>query len=118
MLANHKMALFRESRIQILEFFGSAEQQIEWQGRTPTLDSTECMLWWIDDFYPDSALFKASFSRTEIAMLSKFDELFHSATDKHLGSGPKVEQLLQESGWNEVMMEANRIASMLRNTPI
>jgi hypothetical protein len=109
---------FRETRIQLLEFLGSAKDQIEWQERTPTSDSTECMLWWLDDFYPESALFKAAFSKLEIEMLSKFDELFHSATDKHCGPGPKVEQLLQESAWNEIMMEASRVASILRNTPI
>ena len=113
---NQRDIFFRESRIQLLEFFGSAKDQIEWQERTPTLDSTECMLWWLDDFYPEDALSKAAFSKVEIEMLSKFDKLFHSATDKHYGPGPKIEQLLQESTWHEVMDEANRIAKVLRNT--
>ena len=106
---------FRESRLTLLAFYASPQQQLEWQSRTPTLDSDEIMCWWLDDWHPESSLFRAAFAELEIAMLASFSSDFGRVADKFAAAGPKVAELLIDRDWQAVIANAQALVGALRD---
>jgi hypothetical protein len=106
---NEDSRSFRESRITLLKFFASAEEQQQFQLSSCHSDGyayDEFSCWWADDFHPDSALFRAAFNANEIAILQRFNEVFESALAKIGARVANVEQLLCNASWQKVIAAA------------
>ena len=113
MTANTKS--FRESRLELLRFFGSPPEQVEWQARTPTLGIDEPMEWWLEDFHPDSELFRSAFTPQEIRLLEEFHSIFEGATLRWLHPPyPSVDVALQDEARLKVVEAARRISAVLK----
>ncbi|WP_072756924.1 hypothetical protein [Rhodanobacter sp. OK091] len=100
---------FRTSRIHLLKFFASAEEQRRFQTEVCKSEGyayDEFACWWADDFHPDSKLFRSAFSPTEIVILSNFNNAFESALTQIGEHVPNVEQLLSLTAWQSVIAAA------------
>jgi hypothetical protein len=106
---------FRQSRLDILEFLASPSEQLEWQARTPSLDSSEIMCWWLDDFHPESRLFTAAFDPSEIEHLKQFNAVFEHASSKYPAACPRVEQLVHDPDWLAVVEAAKEARKGIRD---
>ena len=105
-------ANFRESRLGLLGFYASPAEQIEWQARTPTLGIDEPMEWWLEDFHPQSELFKSAFSPREIELLERFHSTFEDASQKWPAPPyPTMGVALREPLWLKVVEEARQLRS-------
>jgi len=106
---------FRESRLELLRFFGSPPEQVEWQARTPTLGIDEPMEWWLEDFHPDSELFRSAFTPQEIRLLKEFHTIFEGASLRWLNPPyPSVEVALKDPAWLKVVEAARKISTVLK----
>ena len=106
---------FRESRLKLLEFFASPAEQLEWQQRTPSLDSSEFMCWWLDDFVPDSALFKAAFRADEIRLIQQFHDTFEQASALYPAKCPSANDLQRDPEWQLVIECARRTRERMQD---
>ena len=106
---------FRNSRIELLEFFGSVDQQLAWQTRTPSLDSGEVLCWWAEDYCPDTDWFRSAFSEAEIALLRSFNDHLERVFAKFGTHLPQMSVLVNDKDWITVVGDAAQLAGALRS---
>lgn len=91
----------------MLEFLSDPRQQLEFATRV-TYDnySSEFYCWWFDDFVPDSELFQAAFTPSEILLLQRFSSRYKEI-DLLLGERKrKIETLLACAEWQQICATA------------
>lgn len=106
-LVDARGANFRDTRIDVLRFLASAEEQRSFAGRVSYEDyASEFLCWWLDDFHPDGELFLSAFAPAEIQMLQGFS-LELEAHGIALGSSVRtITQLHANEEWLKVMAQA------------
>ena len=106
---------FRESRLNLLQFYSSPEDQVEWQERMPTLGIDEPLEWWLEDFFPESKLFKAAFSHKEIETLEQFHAILSDASlNWPRPPYPRVEAALKDPAWMKVVETARKVLEAVK----
>jgi hypothetical protein len=99
--------LFRNSRIGLLAFIASADQQQTFAAKVHYDNyASEFYCWWFDDFHPESDLFQRAFRPHEIELLSSFSAGWEQ-TDSAVGEVPRtIEALLANASWVALMAAA------------
>ena len=106
---------FRESRLKLLKFFASPSEQREWQRRVPSLGIDEPMEWWLEDFVPESELFRSSFSEQERHLLTEFTDVLQHASGIYANPPyPSVDEALRSSAGLAVVDAARVLTGMLK----
>ena len=105
---------FRASRLALLRFYGSPDEQLNWQTRSLALGIDEPMEWWLEDFDPDSELFKAAFGSHELRLLEAFQSALEEASRRWPRPPyPKVEAALEDLAWQKVVEAAQKVVELL-----
>jgi hypothetical protein len=105
---------FRRSRIGVLEFLRDPVQQRAFAGATKYDDyASEFLSWWLDDFYPESAMFQAAFTTAEIGVLSALTQTL-AGVDAKLGARRRtVDELIATPEWHQVGVAASAALAAL-----
>lgn len=108
---------FRESRIEILGFLAVPSAQRDFAEKVPYDDySSEFYCWWFEDLHPESSLFQAAFSSTEISVLSKFTAKV-DRVDSQLGQNNRsINELLSCVEWQAVVAAAQEALLAINET--
>jgi hypothetical protein len=101
---------FRDSRLNLLDFFSKPLEQRAFASRVPCdAYAEEFYCWWFDDFYPESDLFRRSFQAEEIEALRSFSSVWAGRADAIGQLQRSVDDLLDDDGWRAII-EAARLA--------
>lgn len=98
---------FRDSRLELLDFFSNPEKQRAFASQVPYDDyAEEFYCWWFDDFYPESDLFQRSFEHDEIDFLRAFSSVWAGRADAIAPVQRSIDDLLDHGGWRAIIEAA------------
>jgi hypothetical protein len=98
---------FRETRIGVLRFLASGEEQRDFAGRVHYEDyASEFLCWWLDDFVPDSDLYRSAFAPAEIEILRRLSSELEAHDLALEDSARSITQLQGDCNWLKVMTAA------------
>jgi hypothetical protein len=98
---------FRKTRIDVLRFLASGEEQRDFARRVHYEDyGSEFLGWWFEDFVPDSELFRSAFAPAEIEILRRLSSELKAHDVALEDSVRTITQLQGDSNWLKVMAAA------------
>jgi hypothetical protein len=105
--------------LSVLDFLSRPEAQRDFASKVHYEDyASEFYCWWLDDFHPDSDLFRATFSDADVAVLKRFTAQWQAA-DARLGDVPRdISQLLSQDDWQLVVKAAREALERLEQRAI
>ncbi len=109
---------FREAVLDVIRFLADPDEQRTFASRVTYSDySSEFFFWWFDDFDPETSLYRAAFSETELAALKSFAATYESS-DRELGQNDRsIDDLLETPAWSRLVHAARRTVEAVALQP-